>query len=148
MKDIVEADEHLMEFMKTQVMERKAVIGSIAPSERKAGTTQTDVFTMLVKANEDEGKFKLDDEELVRWTFPQSFFFGNLLSLRCRLAMSSLCCLLVMVSNRLPPGTLCLIIIDRDRNDCPLSCCDSWIACVKQRCTGRNFSAYNFSHWI
>jgi hypothetical protein len=72
MSEIVEADEHLMEFMKAQVKDRKAVIGSIAPSERKAGTTQTDVFTMLVKANEDEGKFKLDEEELVRWTL---FFF-------------------------------------------------------------------------
>ena len=66
MTEIVEADEHLMEFMKTQVKERKAVIGSIPPSERKAGTIQTDAFTMLVAANEDEGgKFKLDDEELV-----------------------------------------------------------------------------------
>ena len=82
MKDIIEADEHLMEFMKTQVMERKAVIGSIAPNERKAGTTQTDIFTMLVKANEDEGKLKLDDEELVRLDIPSfllSFFcwLGN-----------------------------------------------------------------------
>ena len=82
MKEIVEADEHLIEFMKAQVMERKAVIGSIAPSERKAGTTQTDVFTMLVKANEDEGKLKLNDEELVRWAFFQSFFLETLLSLR------------------------------------------------------------------
>ena len=68
MSEIAEADEHLMEFMKTQVTERKAVIGSTAPSEHKAGKQlQADVFTMLVKANEDEGaKLKLDDEELVR----------------------------------------------------------------------------------
>ena len=67
MSEILEADEYLMEFMKSQVTERKAVIGSTAPSERKAGTIQSDAFTMLVKANEDEGgKFKLDDEELVR----------------------------------------------------------------------------------
>jgi len=66
MSDIIEADEHLMEFMKTQVRERKAVIGSTAPSEWKAGTIQADAFTMLVKANEDEGgKLKLDDEELI-----------------------------------------------------------------------------------
>ena len=79
MTEIVEADKHLMEFMKAQVRERKAVIGSIAPSEQKASTTQTDAFTMLVEANEDEGgKFKLDDEELVRWTSPSIFFFfGN-----------------------------------------------------------------------
>ena len=75
MSEILEADEHLMEFMKTQVRERKAVIGSTAPSERKAGTIQADAFTMLVRANEDEGeKLKLDDEELVRWTL---FFFIN-----------------------------------------------------------------------
>jgi hypothetical protein len=38
----VEADELLTEFMKAQVRERKAVIGSTAPSERKAG-----LFIML-----------------------------------------------------------------------------------------------------
>ena len=72
MSEIAEADEHLMEFMKTQVRERKAVIGSTAPSEHKAGKQlQADVFTMLVKANEDEGaKLKLDDEELVRTVNP------------------------------------------------------------------------------
>ena len=47
--------------------ERKAVIGSTASGEQKEGTTQIDASTMLVKANESEGKFfKLDDEELVR----------------------------------------------------------------------------------
>ena len=77
MTEIVEADEHLKEFMKAQVKERKAVISSTAPSEWDAGTTQADAFTMLVKANEDEGgKFKLDDGELVR-TFLQPFFFGD-----------------------------------------------------------------------
>ena len=81
MREILEADEHLMEFMKAQVRERKAVIGSMAPSERKAGTTQSDAFTMLVKANEEEGKLKLNDEELVRWTFIQFlFFFRNFCS--------------------------------------------------------------------
>ena len=77
MSEIAEADEHLMEFMKTQVTERKAVIGSTAPSEHKAGKQlQADVFTMLVKANEDEGaKLKLDDEELVRTV--KKFFFRN-----------------------------------------------------------------------
>lgn len=68
MSELLEADEHLMDFMKIQVRERKAVIGSTAPSERKAGSIQADAFTMLVKANEDEGgKLKLDDEELVSW---------------------------------------------------------------------------------
>jgi len=63
MKEIFEADKHLMEFMKTQVKERKAEIGSMAPGSRKS---ETDAFTMLVEANEDEGaKFRLDDEELI-----------------------------------------------------------------------------------
>lgn len=68
MTEIAEADELLMEFIKAQVRERKAIIGSRAPSKQEAAdAAQTDVFTMLVKANEDEGgKFKLDDEELVR----------------------------------------------------------------------------------
>ena len=78
MTEVLEADEYLIEFMKAQVRERKAVIGSKTPSERKAGSIQTDVFTMLVRSNEDEsGKLKLDDEELVRrWTLPpiSSFF--------------------------------------------------------------------------
>jgi hypothetical protein len=72
---------NLMEFTEAQVKERKAVIGSTAPSERNAGTTQTDAFTMLVKANDDEGgNFKLDVEELVRWTVLQPFFFFGLYS--------------------------------------------------------------------
>ena len=69
MTETVEADEYLMEFLKAQVKERKAEIGSRAEGERKADTNQSDAFTMLVEANEDEGaKFKLDDGELVRWT--------------------------------------------------------------------------------
>ena len=52
MAGIVEADEHLMEFTEAQVKERKAVIRSTAASEQYAGTTQTDAFTMLVKAND------------------------------------------------------------------------------------------------
>ena len=95
MSEIIEADEHLIEFMKTQVRERKEVIGSKALGERKAGD---DAFTMLVEANEDEaGKLKLDDEELVRIF---SFNLFNLLTLPCRLAISLLCCLLVMVNKR------------------------------------------------
>ena len=73
MTEIAEADEHLMKFMKDQVRERKLDIGSKAPGERKAGTTQTDIFTMLVEANEVEaGKLKLDDDELVRLNVFQS----------------------------------------------------------------------------
>jgi len=66
MTEVLEADGHLMEFMKTQVKERKAEIGSAAPRNAYLDTTETDAFTMLVEANENEGgKFKLDDEELV-----------------------------------------------------------------------------------
>ena len=90
MSEIAEADDHLMEFMKTQVRERKAVIGSTAPneSEWKEGTIQADVFTMLVRANEEEeGKLKLDDEELVRTDLPSKILFLEIFysSLRCRL---------------------------------------------------------------
>jgi cytochrome P450 len=52
-----------MEFMKTQVRDRKADVGSKTPGERK---TQSDIFSSLVEANEEEaGKFKLDDGELI-----------------------------------------------------------------------------------
>jgi cytochrome P450 len=64
---ILEANEHLMEFMKARVKERKAEVGSMAPSDRNANTTETDALTTLVEANEDgEGKFQLDEEEVVR----------------------------------------------------------------------------------
>ena len=50
-----------MHFMKDQVAERRTEFrGQTESSKRR------DVFTMLVKANEDEsGKYRLDDEELV-----------------------------------------------------------------------------------
>lgn len=74
MTEILEADEHLLEFMKDQVKERKAEISSRASSDRNTGTTKTDAFTMLVEANEDEGgKFKLDDEELIGNVFVMLF---------------------------------------------------------------------------
>jgi len=74
MTELIDADEHIMEFMKTQVKERKALIGSASSTEPKAGTIQADAFTMLVKANEDEGgKFKLDDEELIGNVFTMLF---------------------------------------------------------------------------
>jgi hypothetical protein len=67
MTHIVESDEHLREFMKAHVKERKADVGSMTLNDWDVDTTETDVFTMLVKANKDEGgKFKLDDGELVR----------------------------------------------------------------------------------
>jgi hypothetical protein len=50
-----------MEFMHFQVAERKAEFASGSSS-----ITRNDAFTMLIKANEDEGgKFQLDDQELI-----------------------------------------------------------------------------------
>jgi cytochrome P450 len=60
-----EAHEQLMAFMRSQVAERKAEIasGSSSIRERERGN---DIFTMLVRANEDEGaKFQLGDQELI-----------------------------------------------------------------------------------
>ena len=50
-----------MHFMKQQVAERRTELrGQTESSKRR------DIFTMLVKANENEsGKYRLDDEELV-----------------------------------------------------------------------------------
>jgi cytochrome P450 len=64
LKEFSDAHNELMGFMQTQVAERKAELsgrGLDGPS--KIGD---DAFSLLVKANEDEGgKFKLDDEEVV-----------------------------------------------------------------------------------
>ena len=57
-----EAHEQLMAFMRSQVAERKADITSGSSSPTKGGN---DIFTMLVRANEDEGKFQLNDQELI-----------------------------------------------------------------------------------
>ena len=74
MTHALEADEQLRKFMKAQVEERKAEIGSMISSGRNAGMIEADTFTTLVEANEDDGgKFKLDDRELVRQTFQYSF---------------------------------------------------------------------------
>ena len=52
-----------MGFMRSQIAEHKAEIAS-GSSNIKEG--RKDVFTMLVRANEDEGgKFQLDDQELI-----------------------------------------------------------------------------------
>ena len=51
-----------MAFMRSQVAERKAEITSGYSSITERGN---DIFTMLVKANEDEGKYQLNDQELI-----------------------------------------------------------------------------------
>jgi cytochrome P450 len=52
------AHDRLRTFMYEQVSQRKAVV--------PAGDMRADAFTIMVKANQDESKYKLDDQELVR----------------------------------------------------------------------------------
>lgn len=67
MRDSLEAQDHLMAFMRAQVAERKRDLHAATEIDTDAGRKGKDAFTMLVKASEDEGgKLKLDDEELVR----------------------------------------------------------------------------------
>ncbi|PPQ65337.1 hypothetical protein CVT26_000052 [Gymnopilus dilepis] len=61
LKESKEAHQQMMHFMQTQVSERKAEI----QSQSEAADNRHDAFTMLVKANEEQGKFKLDDQELI-----------------------------------------------------------------------------------
>ncbi|KAF8191805.1 cytochrome P450 [Pholiota molesta] len=72
LKEFSDAHNELMGFMQTQVAERKAELsgrGLDGPS--KIGD---DAFSLLVKANEDEGgKFKLDDEEVIGNVFIMLF---------------------------------------------------------------------------
>ncbi|KAF8155579.1 cytochrome P450 [Crassisporium funariophilum] len=64
-KEMREAHDQLMGFMKSQVAERKEDLRSRSSDDQKSNTGN-DAFTMLVKASEDEGgKFKLEDQELV-----------------------------------------------------------------------------------
>jgi len=51
-----------MTFMHSQVAERKAEITSGSSSATERGN---DIFTMLIRANEDEGKFQPNDQELI-----------------------------------------------------------------------------------
>lgn len=62
MKEIREAHHKLLGFMKQQVEERRV---EVRASLSEGSDGRHDAFTMLVKANEDEGKLKLSDEELV-----------------------------------------------------------------------------------
>ncbi|RDB29811.1 hypothetical protein Hypma_014185 [Hypsizygus marmoreus] len=69
-KQIRQAHDQLMGFMHAQIAERKAEIHDLVGG----ATSRTDAFTMLVKANEDEsGKFKLDDQELIGNVFIMLF---------------------------------------------------------------------------
>ncbi|KAF9529862.1 cytochrome P450 [Crepidotus variabilis] len=60
-QEVREAQEEVGNFMKAQVAERKKLV-----SLKKMEIVGNDIFTTLVKANEDEGgKFQLDDSELI-----------------------------------------------------------------------------------
>ena len=60
-KEARQAFRKLMHFMKHQVTERRTELRGQTES-----LNRRDAFTMLVKANENEsGKYRLDDEELV-----------------------------------------------------------------------------------
>ncbi|KAH9478750.1 Cytochrome P450 monooxygenase 124 [Psilocybe cubensis] len=66
-KEVREAHGKLLGFMKQQVAERRAEVRSNSSEGRH------DAFTMLVKANEDEGKLKLSDDELIGNVFVMLF---------------------------------------------------------------------------
>ena len=64
MQESFEAKRELIKFMHEQVAERKADIN--ARGSDRPVTEESNVFSMLVRASEEEeGKFKLDDSELV-----------------------------------------------------------------------------------
>jgi len=78
LKGIREAHDQLMNFMQVQVNQRKAEIHSVGETGATS-SGRSDAFTLLVKANEDEGgKFKLDDQELVCLSRHQCRPRGNL----------------------------------------------------------------------
>lgn len=60
------AKETLAEWMNTQAALRKEAVRDAAASGTSSDKLDSDCFTLLVKANEDEAqKFKLADDELV-----------------------------------------------------------------------------------
>jgi hypothetical protein len=52
-------------FMRDQITKRRAEMRSDAADGAEGESELNDVFSMLVRANELEGKLKLDDQELV-----------------------------------------------------------------------------------
>ncbi|KAG6829041.1 hypothetical protein H0H87_012774, partial [Tephrocybe sp. NHM501043] len=69
-KEIRQAHEQIMAFMRGQVAERKADLSSHESTEG----SKNDAFTLLVRANEnEEGKLKLDDQELIGNVFVMLF---------------------------------------------------------------------------
>lgn len=100
MQQCYEAQQELRGFMREQVAERKADIR--AGSSAGSGS-ETNAFSMLVKASEDEeGKFKLDDSELVSSVL---WHRSSRLNQFVRLAMFMLC--FSQVTVRSPHGVPC-----------------------------------------
>jgi hypothetical protein len=65
-KEIRMADAEMRNFMQAQIHKKKMEYRSKGDRINFGGQDTADVFTLLVAANEqEEGKFKLDDEELV-----------------------------------------------------------------------------------
>jgi cytochrome P450 len=67
-KEIRKADKQLIDFMRVEIEERKAALGS--PTSVGQQHVAQDIFTMLVRANENEdAKLKLTESELVCQVF-------------------------------------------------------------------------------
>lgn len=66
-RNLVSAREVLRDYMQKQVRERKAALTDTDGQER------SDVFSLLVRANEEDGKFTLDADELVGISLPCLF---------------------------------------------------------------------------
>ncbi|KAF9485606.1 cytochrome P450 [Pholiota conissans] len=73
-KEIRMADAEMRNFMQAQIQKKKAEYRSKGDRVAFRGEDGVDVFTLLVGANEEEdGKFKLDDEELIGNVFIMLF---------------------------------------------------------------------------
>ncbi|KAI0064327.1 cytochrome P450 [Artomyces pyxidatus] len=72
LRDLYTAREVLREYMNKQIEDRKAEIrGSFESGAQSTG--KQDVFSLLVRASEEDGKLKLDDKELVGNVFGLMF---------------------------------------------------------------------------
>lgn len=92
-RDLVSAREVLRDYMQKQVRERKVALTDANGQER------SDVFSLLVRANEEDGKFTLDADELVGVLLACALrSVSDVLSVPFgRLGTYSVFCLLVMV---------------------------------------------------
>lgn len=80
LREFYTARETLRKYMAKQIEQRKAEIhAEFADGSKSLG--RQDVFSLLVKASEGDGKLRLDDSELVR---VQSPHFHDAKSLTCK----------------------------------------------------------------